>query len=90
MKRFDFYKRLYYMLVLMSIKIVLLSAQSCTYDRFRDDCIRDYETIFTYCRLGNNKNCEFEFKNCQETLDKGENICPFLKVKGDNMKCMHL
>jgi len=89
MKRFDFYKRLYYMLVLISIKIVLLSEQSCTHDPETGDSIPD-DPIFYYCDFDGEKEVVVK-RTCDEILSQyaNETICSKVAAEENNKKCIY-
>ena len=89
MKKFDFYKRLYYMLVLISIKIVLLSEQSCTTDPETGDTIPD-DPIFYYCDIDDGKEVAVK-RTCDKILSQyaNETICSKVAAEGNNKKCIY-
>ena len=92
MKRIDFYKRLYYMLILISLNIVLLEAQSCTYDPNINDCVPDYSFFFSTCEVVRLETyCLYKVKFCKEIEPAyaNETNCPKLDVEDLNNKCIY-
>ena len=89
MKRIDFYKRLYYMLVLISIKIVLLSAASCITDPETGDKIPD-DPIFYECNFDGEKAVAVK-KTCDQISSSfaNETICSKVAAEGNNKKCIY-
>jgi len=92
MKRIDFYKRLYYMLVLISLNIVLLEALGCRYDPNKGECVADYPFAVS-CDTDEIDDgefvCIFDIKNCEQvaTNDANDRNCPILS--DNDFKCIY-
>ena len=90
MKRIDFYKRLYYMLFLISLNIVLLEPQYCYYDGHEGECYIDSPLVFSCEEIGFT-NCVFSMKTCEylESEYANETNCPQLWVQNSRNKCFY-
>jgi len=81
------------MLVLISLNIVLLEAQSCTYNPDVRDCVADYSFVFSLCTWEPEEgNCFYvtNFCNQMEPAYANEANCPKLSVRNIKNKCIQL